>query len=196
MLSIGAVAKMLGVSVNTLRRWDAMGKLTAKWRTIGNHRRYDIDDIRSATGEASSENGLTIAYARVSYHDQKDDLVRQSEFLSAYCRDHGWHHDVITDLGSGLNYKKPGLQRLLKLICQRCITRLVIADKDRLLRFGSEIVFALCRLCGVQVIVVNHNQTEDANASLAKDVLEILTVFSAKLYGQRSHRNRQRTLTT
>jgi putative resolvase len=85
-------------------------------------------------------------YARVSSHDQKNDLTRQASMLEAFCAAKGWRHEVITDLGSGLNYRKKGLNRFLELILHKRIRRLVLTHKDRLLRFGAELIFALCTL--------------------------------------------------
>ena len=77
---------------------------------------------------------MTVTYARVSSNDQKDDLERQKIVLEAYCAQKGWSFEVISDLGSGLNYRKKGLIKLIKLICSEQVERLVLTHKDRLLR--------------------------------------------------------------
>ncbi|MEX5590856.1 recombinase family protein, partial [Pseudomonas urmiensis] len=92
--------------------WEKEGKLTSE-RTEGNHRRYDISDLL----KNKKDNSLTIAYARVSSHDQKSDLERQVLVLESYCSQKGWSHEIIQDLGSGMNYRKKGLIRLIKMIC-------------------------------------------------------------------------------
>ena len=86
----------------------------------------------------------TVAYARVPSHNQKDDLERQKQVLKLYCARQGWTFEVIADLGSGMNYHKKGLKRLLDGIIAGDVGRLVITHKDRLLRFGAELVFAIC----------------------------------------------------
>ena len=91
-----------------------------------------------------NEDRPTVGYARVASHDQKHDLVRQQELLEAFCAAKGWRHEVIADLGSGLNVRKKGLNRLLELVLHKRMRRLVLTHKDRLLRFGSELIFALC----------------------------------------------------
>ena len=96
----------------------------------------------------------TIGYARVSSHDQKNDLVRQQELLEAFCAAKGWRHEIIADLGSGLNYKKKGLQRLLELILFKRIHRLVLTHKHRLLRFDSELIFALCEIQNIEIVII------------------------------------------
>jgi predicted site-specific integrase-resolvase len=90
-----------------------------------------------------------------------------------------------------MNYKKKGLQQLIKLITTNQISRLVLTHKDRLLRFGSELVFSLCEQFGVEVVIINRTADSTVEEDLAKDVLEIITVFSARLYGSRSKKNRE-----
>ncbi|MEF3193341.1 MAG: MerR family DNA-binding transcriptional regulator, partial [Halothiobacillaceae bacterium] len=109
LVSIGEAAKALGVSITTLRRWEASGKLVAEY-TAGGHRRYDLAKLRPEMFRSEDEvNRRTVAYARVSSHDQKDDLERQKQVLELYCARQGWTFEVIADLGSGMNYHKKGL---------------------------------------------------------------------------------------
>lgn len=110
--------------------------------------------------------------------------------LSAYCENHGWECEVITDIGSGINYNKRGLDKLVKLILSGDVKRLVITNKDRLLRFGSELIFALCEQFNIEVIIINRDTEASPEQELVQDVLEIITVFSARLYGLRSHQNK------
>ena len=133
----------------------------------------------------------TIAYARVSSHDQKADLERQKQVLEMYCARQGWTFEVIADLGSGMNYNKKGLKRLLDDVVEGRIGRLVITHKDRLLRFGAELVFAICEVKNVEVVILNQGEDSTFEEDLAKDVLEIITVFSARLYGSRSRKNQK-----
>src|SRR4029077_7930133 len=107
------------------------------------------------------------------------------------CISHGWNHEVIQDLGSGMNYHKKGLKRLLDLILERKIRRLVLTHKDRLLRFGSELIFALCQARQIEIVIINQGEEISFEEELAQDVLEIITVFSARLYGARSHENKK-----
>jgi predicted site-specific integrase-resolvase len=165
-----------------------MKKIVPEKRTSGETRYYDLDKL---LGLKNLESNLTIAYARVSSHDQKPDLIRQAQLLSTYCQSHGWTHEVIQDLGSGMNYHKKGLKRLLDLILEGKISRLVLTHKDRLLRFGAELIFALCQVRQVEVVIINQGDDVSFEEELAKDVLEIITVFSARLYGARSHKNKK-----
>jgi excisionase family DNA binding protein len=190
-LSIGEAAKALGVSITTLRRWEASGRISAE-HTAGGHRRYDLAKIRPDLVDADKlASRQTIAYARVSSHDQKDDLERQKQVLELYCARQGWTFDVIADLGSGMNYHKKGLRRLLCAILSGAVGRLVVTHKDRLLRFGAELVFAICEAKQVEVVILNQGKDTSFEEDLAKDVLEIITVFSARLYGSRSRKNQK-----
>jgi len=188
LIKVGEAAIILGVTVQTLRRWEKTGQLLPDKRTVGGTRYYDIDRL---LGVSSKESTLTFAYARVSSHDQKEDLQRQKQVLSMYCASHGWNYEIISDLGSGMNYKKRGLKNLLDAILGKKIKRLVLTHKDRLLRFGAELIFTLCEIHHVEVVIINQGEDLSFEEDLAKDVLEIITVFSARLYGARSHKNKK-----
>jgi len=191
-LSISQAGKHLGVSTSTLRRWNREGKLVPE-RTNGNQRRYKLSQLKPHLVRISSiaENKKTIAYARVSSFDQKKDLERQKQLLEMYCASQGWSFEVIADLGSGMNYHKRGLRKLITLILQNNIGRLVLTHKDRLLRFGAELIFALCEEKEIEIVIINKGDELSFEEELAKDVLEIITVFSARLYGARSRRNKK-----
>ena len=174
----------------TLRKWEATGRLVPE-HTLGKHRRYNVSQLRPTVGRITPDNRRTIAYARVSSHDQRADLERQRRALELYCARQGWTFDLISDLGSGMDYHKKGLRRLLDEILEGRVGRLVITHKDRLLRFGAELVFAICEAKEVEVVILNEGEDASFEEDLAKDVLEIITVFSARLYGSRSHRNQR-----
>lgn len=192
LVSISRAAKILGVSVITLRRWDEEGRLVAM-KTEGGHRRYDLSKIKPETVHRFdfTDNRKTIAYARVSSHDQKSDLERQKQVLELFCSKNGWTFEIIADLGSGMNYHKKGLKKLLEAILDDGVGRLVLTHKDRLLRFGAELVFAICEAKDVEVVIINKGDDTTFEEDLATDVLEIITVFSARLYGSRSKKNKR-----
>ena len=189
-ISIGKAAKLLGVSKDTLRRWEKLGKIKSQ-RTLKGHRRYNEGEITGLKKRNTPDNKITIGYARVSSHDQKKDLARQIELLESYCAANGWTHEIIKDLGSGLNYQKKGLKQLIKKICSKSIQRLVLTHRDRLLRFGSELIFSLCEYFEVEVVIINISENSTFEDDLVQDVLEIITVFSARLYGSRSRKNKK-----
>jgi len=188
LITIGEAAGLLGVSNTTLRRWEKSGKLVPE-RTAGNQRRYRLSQINPSLVREAEADRWTVAYARVSSHDQKQDLDRQKQLLELYCATQGWTFEVISDLGSGMNYHKKGLKQLLGKILDGKVSRLVITHKDRLLRFGAELVFAICEAKQVEVVILNRGEDTSFEEDLAKDVLDIITVFSARLYGSRSRKN-------
>lgn len=191
LLTIHQAAELLGVSSQTLRRWEREGKGLAVQRTPGGQRRYDASKLPFQETQIESKGDLVIAYARVSSYDQKEDLVRQEEILKMFCVSRGLQFEIITDLGSGMNYRKPGVKELLHKILHENISQLIVTHKDRLLRFGAEIIFTLCEMRGIDVVIINQGSETSFEEELAQDVLEIITVFSAKLYGSRSHKNKQ-----
>jgi putative resolvase len=188
--SIGKAAKELGVSRDTLRRWEKAGKIISE-RTLKGHRRYNLVALLGSNPRKILSEKKTVAYARVSSHDQKEDLVRQRHLLESFCAMNGWTYEIVEDLGSGLNYHKRGLKNLIRSICQNQIERLVLTHKDRLLRFGSELIFSLCEEFGIEVVIMNKSSPGNFEEELVQDVLEIITVFSSRLYGSRSRKNKK-----
>jgi putative resolvase len=189
MLTIGAMARRLGVSVVTLRRWDRTGRFASSGRTAGNHRRYAEPAI--GTGELRQ----TILYARVSSHDQKADLERQKQRLLEHAEEQGWRDvTAITDLGSGMNCRKAGLLRLLGMVCSGEAARVVVENKDRLLRFGTDLLAWLCARHRCELVVVEQAARRSPEETLAHDVLEVITVFTSRLYGARSAGRRRKAL--
>lgn len=178
------------MSIATLRRWEADGRIVAE-RTAGGQRRYDLAALKPEVFRAEPGDRRTIAYARVSSHDQRADLERQKQVLELYCAGQGWTFEIVSDVGSGMNYHKKGLKRLLDDVVEGHIGRLVITHKDRLLRFGAELVFAICEAKSVEVVILNKGEDAIFEEDLAKDVLEIITVFSARLYGSRSKKSQK-----
>jgi len=192
-ISIGDAAKELGISTKTLRRWTDTGKIKFERSPTG-QRRFFLADIKRITPRDFNQldDRITINYARVSSHDQKADLVRQAQVLEAFSATNGWQFETIQDLGSGINYNKRGLQKLLKRIMQGDVGRLVLTHKDRLLRLGGELVFAMCAEFETEVIILNKSNEEVTfEQELVQDMIELITVFSARLYGSRSQKNQK-----
>jgi putative resolvase len=126
-------------------------------RSPTEQRRFYLADIKRITPRTweQLDERITINYARVSSHDLKEDLVRQVQVLEAFSSANGWQFETIQDLGSGLNYQNIGLQKRLKRIMQGDVARLVLTHKDRLLRFGAELVFAMCDTFETEVVIIN-----------------------------------------
>ena len=189
-VSIGKAANILGVSIPTLRNWDKTGKLTPSFITSGGTRMYDLATLNLIKGKKSIvPDRYTLAYARVSTQSQKKELETQKELLTLYCSKQGYRYKLLSDIGSDLNYTKAGLNELIELICSGQIERLVLVHKDRLLRFGSEIIFKLCNIHDVEVEIINIGDELHSIEESVKDILEIITAFSVKLYGKRSHKS-------
>ena len=127
LIAIGQASKLLGVSIQTLRNWDKQGLLKPDEITKGGSRRYKLESLKNINKNIkfNTDNLKTIAYARVSSHDQKDDLIRQVQVLEHYCAKAGFNYEIIQDLGSGMNYYKKGLTKLLNLILEGQVKRLV-----------------------------------------------------------------------
>jgi predicted site-specific integrase-resolvase len=191
-VSIGQASDLLGVAVSTLRRWESEGRLRPAFRTCGGHRRYAVLDLNRLCGKAQPDQRRVVAYARVSSHDQKSDLQRQRERLEQHCLEVGYANpELLTDLASGFNYKKKSFRKLPKMIALGQVSTLVLMHKDRLLRFGADIVFELCKLNQTKVVILEEPAQATLETRLVADVIELMTVFSARLYGARSHKNRK-----
>ena len=191
MLTTKQASEIAGVNKDTIRRWDDKG-LIKSYRTDGGHRRYDAESLYNYILQPKVEvsEKYALIYARVSTRSRENDLDRQVKLLEMFCSSNGWKYKVLKDIGSGLNYSKKGLLELIKLIETNQINRLVINYKDRLLRFGSEIIFEMCKWHNVEVVIVSQDESKSCEEELVDDVLSIITVFSAKLYGSRSHKNK------
>lgn len=194
-MNIKQASEFLGVSIETLRRWERSGKIKT-YRTEGGHRRFDKTDLIRLKSADHSTNRLTIGYCRVSSSDQKEDLTRQIDNVSQYCIARGYQFKIISDLGSGLNYNKKGLKELIELICSNSVERIVVNYKDRLIRFGFELIEQLCVIHKVEIEIINHTEDKSYEEELVEDVLSVITVFSAKLYGSRSHKAKKMVQTT
>ncbi len=169
--SIGEAALLLEVSVVTMRRWTASSPLACT-RTLGGHRRFKHDDLFP-----KENDGLTLLYARVSSHDQVEDLARQANALQTHCMEKHWSNlHTIQDIGSGLNTRKPGLRKLISLVLARKVKRLAITHKNRLLHFANELLLDLCRSFGVEILVLWHEK-KDAPAQWCESIVESMTVF-------------------
>jgi predicted site-specific integrase-resolvase len=169
------------------------GKIKAI-RTTGGHRRFDLNQVKAMLDdEKLRDKRVTVIYARVSTSNKKDGLNRQIERLESFCMAKGWEYKTISDIGSGINYNKKGLQKLIEMIISNQVERVVINYKDRLVRFGYELIEKICNLKSVEVIIVSQDENKTFQQETIEDILSIFTVFSAKLYGSRSHKNKKIT---
>jgi putative resolvase len=178
--------QLIGRSVNTLQKWDRKGVLKAH-RSPTNRRYYTHDQYLAYRGLLAQESGKVIVYARVSSVGQKPDLANQVAALHAYCAEHGYQPDEwIEEMGSGLNYQRTRFNHLMQQIELGQVRRLIIAHKDRLVRFGFEWFAAFCARHGTELLIVNGD-TLSPEHELVQDLLSIVHVFSARLDGLRSY---------
>lgn len=168
------------VCEQTLRNWANSGKIKHK-ETIGGHRRYLVPVLGKHEPNRSS-----IVYARVSSTKQKPDLERQKNYLRTKYPD----HELVFDIGSGVNFERPGLRSLLERCMQGSVAEVVVSHRDRLARIGFKLVAFVIERTGC-VLTILDDPTGDGTRELAEDVMAVLTHFTAKHNGRRSYRHSQ-----
>ena len=185
------VTQILGVTAQTLRNWDKEGKLKPTYVKSNGYRYYSEEAILSYTQERKTKKNLNvIGYARVSSKKQSDDLERQVNNLEEYLSSKYDSFEIVTDIGSGINYNKPGLLKLIEKINKKEVDLIVVLYKDRLLRFGFELVEYFASLNNVKMLVldkVDKNQDQE----LVEDLVQIITVFSCKIQGKRKSKTKK-----
>ncbi len=172
-------SQILQVSERTLRNWDRDGKIRTI-RTPTGHRRYDIDSVVNPEGDTR----IRILYARVSSYKQKSDLSRQVDYLQSLFPD----GLIIKDIGSGLNYKRKGLLSLLGQVLSGNVREVVVCHKDRLVRFGFDLIKWFCQQQNCQLVVLNRSDLSPER-EMVEDILAIVQVFSCRLYGLRKYKS-------
>jgi len=177
-------SKLLGVHIRTIQKWDREGKIRCV-RTIGGKRRVPESEIKRILG--IHERRKIVGYARVSSHTQKDDLERQIELIKSYARERDWEIEVLKDIGSGLREDRRNFQKLLRMVMNKEVSKVVVAYPDRLTRFGFRILQEFFRSYGTEIVVVNHGE-KSPQEELVEDLISIISHFAGKLYGMRSHK--------
>lgn len=185
--SIHEFSKIIGVSAQTLRNWDNNGKLHPHHTTASGYRYYSEEQLNQVMNVKPNNKRITIGYCRVSSHKQKDDLERQIENVRIYLTAKGQPFEIISDIGSGINYKKKGLQELMKRISQNQVDKVVVLYKDRLLRFGFELVEYIASLYNCEIEIIDHTEKSEQQ-ELVEDLVQIITVFSCKLQGKMANK--------
>ena len=186
--NIAEFSKIVGVAVKTLQRWDREGKLNPT-RTPGNRRVYTDDHVAQATGLVRKQiDRKTVAYMRVSSPAQKPDLENQYTNLQQFCVASGVSVDEwVKEIGGGLNFNRPKFLRIVDSIIAGQVECLVIAHKDRLVRFGYELIEHLCQRYGCKLIVMNV-ESLSPEQEMIQDMLAIVHCFSSRLYGLRNYK--------
>jgi len=174
---------LLCLHPRTIQKWDKQGKIRVV-RTLGGRRRISESEIRRLQGEKGIRS--VIGYARVSSATQKDDLERQVEYL----RQRGVQ-EVITDIGSGLNEKRKGFLKLLDRVLHNEVDKVVILYEDRLTRFGFDTLQKVFEAHGTSIEVLNQVEIKSPQQELVDDLITIISHFSGKMYGLRSHKHKE-----
>lgn len=186
LMSIGKFAKEIGLSVQHLRKLHDDNILVPAVITKGGTRYYSDEQLSEYLNKDDKPQQLpTILYARVSTRSQKDYLDKQVENLKLYAISKGYSFEIITDIGSGINYTKQGLKQLIQKINNKEISKIVVLYKDRLIRFGFELIEYLCDINNISIEIIDNTTVSNKN-ELTNDLIQIITVFASRLYGSRS----------
>lgn len=186
--TLNQFAAKIGVTPQTLRTWHKEGRLNPAFITDGGHRRYTHKQYLEFVGETSNQTTkLDVGYVRVSSKKQSDDLVRQAQLMENYLIAKGKPFKIIKSVGSGINYKNPQLHELVRLVINKEVDTVYVLYKDRLVRFGFDLLEFLFNEFGVSIEVVNQ-QFESEQEELVTDLIQTLNFFSANLNGKRKNK--------
>lgn len=187
--SIGQFAKAIGKTTKTLRNWDKNGKLKPVRVEDTGYRYYSQEQLNHFLGLKLEKqiNKKIIGYCRVSSHKQKDDLERQIENIKTYMYAKGYQFEIITDIGSGINYNKKGLNQIIDMVTNSEVEKIVVLYKDRLIRFGYELIENLCNKFGTIIEIIDNTEKTEQQ-ELVEDLVQIVTVFSCRLQGKRANK--------
>lgn len=177
-----------GVNPSTLRRWDKENKIKTI-RTPSNYRRYNITSyVQDKNSISNIHQTKSICYCRVSSKKQSDDLDRQISYLKTKYPT----YDIISDVGSGINFKRKGLCSLLEQVCKGNVNEVIVAYKDRLCRFGFDLIEWICKLHNTKIVVLNQTNNS-SEQELSEDIMSIIHVFSCKQMGKRKYKIKVQT---
>ena len=189
--SAKTVTQILGVTAQTLRNWDKEGKLKPAYTKSNGYRYYSEEDVLSYTKERDTKKERKlVGYVRVSSKKHEDDLNRQKENLESYLKQTNQEYEIVSYIGSGIDYTKPGLKKLIEKINKKEVDEIVVLYKDRLLRYGFELIEYFASLNNVKIRVLDKiNKTEDEE--LVEDLVQIITEFSCKIHGKRKSKTKK-----
>jgi len=190
-MSITEFANTLGVIPDTVRRWERSGKISPD-RTHGGHRRYTEKDIQQALGitEGKKERRKVI-YCRVSSHERMEDLNKQAEAMELFALGRGLITETITEVGCGMNMSRPKLMRLIHDIIAGEVEMVIVAHKDRIGRFGYELLENIAETYGCELIAVN-SERHSPHHEVLEDLVTVVDSFSERLEGLREHKKFRR----
>lgn len=190
LMSIGKFAKELGVTPEHVRTMHRTGEVIPARISEKGTRYYSEEQLRDLKNSRTPQKEeKVVAYCRVSTRSQKDELEKQVDNVKSYMYAKGYSFEVITDIGSGINYENKGLQKLISLINSNQVTKVVVLYKDRLVQFGFELIQLLCDLHDVEIEIIDNSEQSNEE-ELTDDLIEIITVFANRLYGSRSKKTK------
>lgn len=186
-IKIGEFAKRINRSPQTVRRWEKEGVITSV-RTAGNQRLYDANQINQILGLKPEETQRKIiAYARVSTSSQRPDLKNQVQFIEDYCRVHGIIvTDWVEEIGGGMNFRRKKFTNIIDMILEGKVNTLIVAHKDRLTRFGYDLIEQVASKCGTELVVINL-PSASPEQEVVEDLMTVIHSFSSRLYGLRKY---------
>lgn len=174
----------LGVCRKTLQNWSKANKIKFI-TTEGGWRKYDLESYLNLNVVNDQKNlKIKVCYCRVSTYDQKEDLERQVNYLTKKYP----NHLIVKDIGSGINFKRKGLLKILDMAVENKLDELVITYKDRLCRIGYELIEHILTKYSKTNIIIENVENKETSQQVTEDLIEIITVYSSKLYGSRSYK--------
>jgi putative resolvase len=177
--------KILGVTTQTLINWSKTGKIGIV-KSPSDTRLYSKQDIYNIVGSNKViKEKLKICYCRVSSRKQMDDLERQQDFF----RSKYPNHHLVTDIGSGINWKRKGLQTVLEQSMSGTVSEVVVAHRDRLCRFAFELIEFILTKNNVKLIVLDDDTSKSKDSELSDDILSIIHIYSCRNMGRRRYSN-------
>lgn len=188
--SIRKFADLIDVNPQTLRNWDKEGKLKPAYvNPDTGYRYYSEEQLQEQLGKIAEEK-IVVGYCRVSSKKQQADLKRQVQNMKTYLLAQGKPFKIVTDIGSGINYNKKGLNEVIDLVMDKKVSKIVVLYKDRLVRFGYELIKNICDKNNVSIEIIDHNEKSEQE-EVVEDLVQIITVFSCKLQGKRSKKTKE-----
>lgn len=185
--AIGEFSRAIGVTIQTLRNWDKNSTLKPHHVGKSGYRYYSQEQLQCYLGLKGEfkPSRMIIGYCRVSSDKQKEALSKQVENVKTYMFANGYSFEVITDVGSGINYNKEGLNKLVDMVVASEVDKVVVLHKDRLLRFGYELIENLFNKYGTTIEIIDKTETNEEQ-ELVEDLIQIAADFSCRLQGRRA----------
>ena len=178
--SIAQFAELSGISKSTLRRYDKENKLKPAYTSSGGHRRYTKSQLFELIGKKNNTNKINVGYVSASSKKQIDDLERQYTLVESYLISKGKPFEIIKSISSGINYNNPSLNDLLDMVISGQVNKVFIMNKNRLVRFGFELLQSIFKRYGVEIEIINQ-QNNTVGDELVTDLIQLVTNLLPKL---------------